>query len=57
MKLYSKEPPTTDNFSFDRFQTGDSYVDYLLQVHLFMGKDFPPADESGAADPFIIARC
>ena len=22
-----------------------------------MGRDFPPADETGAADPFIIARC
>lgn len=22
-----------------------------------MGKDFPPADETGAADPFVIARC
>jgi Ca2+-dependent lipid-binding protein len=22
-----------------------------------MGRDFPPADESGAADPFVIARC
>lgn len=22
-----------------------------------MGRNFPPADETGAADPFIIARC
>lgn len=22
-----------------------------------MGRDFPPADETGAADPFIIIRC
>ena len=21
-----------------------------------MGRDFPPADESGAADPFVFAR-
>lgn len=35
----------------------DQYTEYLLQIHLYMGKDFPPADETGAADPFIIARC
>ena len=22
-----------------------------------MGRDFPPADETGAADPFVVARC
>ena len=22
-----------------------------------MGRDFPPADETGSSDPFVIARC
>ena len=26
-------------------------------MHLYMGRALPPADETGASDPFIIARC
>jgi hypothetical protein len=53
MKLYSKEP--TDEFLPSRFKQQES--EYLLLIHLFMGCEFPPADETGAADPFVIARC
>ena len=35
----------------------EPYNDFLIHVHLFMGRDFPAADETGAADPFIIVRC
>jgi len=40
-----------------KFQPRDLYQDYILQVHLYIGRDFPPADTTGAADPFIVARC
>lgn len=30
---------------------------YLLTLHIYMGRNFPPADESGAADPFVSIRC
>jgi hypothetical protein len=53
--MYTKDP--IDDFSESRFKGREHYTDYLLNIHLYMGKDFPPADETGAADPFIIARC
>lgn len=55
IKMYSKD--AEDDFPKDLFKSQDDYLDYLLQIHLYMGRDFPPADETGAADPFIIARC
>ena len=55
MKLYSRDPD--DEFPADLFKSDEDYIDYLLQVHLYMGRDLPPADESGAADPFVIMRC
>ena len=33
------------------------YAPYILRVELYVGRDFPPADESGAADPFVSVRC
>jgi len=53
LKLYTKEP--SDDFAPTRFKQNETA--YLLLVHLFMGREFPPADETGAADPFVIARC
>ena len=53
--MYSHDPE--DEFPADIFKGDDAYVDYLLQIHLYMGRDFPAADETGASDPFIIARC
>jgi hypothetical protein len=55
LKIYSKD--IEDDFPADLFKSQDTYVDYLLHIHLYMGRDFPPADETGAADPFIVARC
>ena len=55
IKLYSKD--AEDNFPKDLFKSSSEYIDYLLHIHLYMGRNFPPADETGAADPFIIARC
>jgi len=40
-----------------KFMSKDNYKDYLVQIHLYMGRDFPAADETGASDPFVIARC
>ena len=28
-----------------------------MRVHLYVGRDLPPADEGGVSDPFIIVRC
>ena len=28
-----------------------------MNIKIYMGREFPAADESGASDPFIIARC
>lgn len=53
--MYSHDPE--DEFPSDLFKSDDNYTDYLLQIHLYMGRNFPPADETGAADPFVIARC
>lgn len=53
IKLYTKEP--SDDFAPTRFKHNET--EYLLLVHLFMGREFPPADDTGAADPFVIARC
>ena len=55
IKLYSKD--VEDTFPKDLFKPLSTYTDYLLQLHIYMGRNFPPADETGAADPFIIARC
>lgn len=55
MKIYNDDPD--DQFSNIKFLSRDLYQEYLLQIHLYMGKDFPPADDTGAADPFVIARC
>jgi len=55
IKLYSTD--AEDDFPTDLFKSLDEYTDYLLQIHLYMGRSLPPADETGAADPFIIARC
>jgi len=41
----------------DLFKDRNNYIKYVLQVHLYMGRDMPPADETGAADPFVIAKC
>ena len=30
---------------------------HKLRIHLYMGRNFPPADETGASDPFVIIRC
>lgn len=58
-KLYSKDPE--DDFPEPEIMfpgmNPDNYTKYLLQIHLYIGRDFPPADETGAADPFVIARC
>ena len=53
--MYSRDPE--DDFPSDMFEKLNNYTDYLLQIHLYMGRNFPPADETGAADPFVIARC
>jgi hypothetical protein len=55
IKLYTTDPK--DDFSGSIFKDQSNYTEYLLHVHLYMGKDFPPADETGAADPFVVARC
>ena len=55
IKLYSKD--FEDEFPETIFKSLENYTEYLLQIHLYMGRDFPPADETGAADPFIIVRC
>jgi hypothetical protein len=55
IKMYSHDPE--DDFPSSIFKSFDTYTEYLLQIHLYMGRDFPPADETGAADPFVIARC
>lgn len=56
IKMYSRDPE--DEFPSDLFKSPDEYyIEYCLQIHLYMGRNFPAADETGAADPFIIARC
>ena len=55
IKMYSKDPE--DEFPADLFKDESNYKEYLLHLHLYMGRDFPAADETGASDPFIIARC
>ena len=56
IRMYNSN--TTDNFDPQHlFLKRDNYIKYILQIHLVMGRDFPPADETGAADPFIIAKC
>jgi C2 domain/FerI (NUC094) domain len=57
IKLYSTN--TTDVIPPPEklFKSQDDYTKYLLHVHLYMGRNFPPADETGAADPFVIVRC
>ncbi len=55
-KLYDRN--TNVNFrTDDLFKPKDNYIKYVLQIHLYMGRDIPPADETGASDPFIIAKC
>jgi len=53
--MYSKEG--SENYDKSIFKSRENYSDYQLHLNIFMGRDFPPADETGAADPFIIARC
>ena len=56
LKIYTKDP--SDEFLPDRVKSSEVYYkDYLLHIHLYMGREFPPADDTGAADPFVIARC
>ena len=55
IKLYSKDP--TDSFPKDLFPKPETYQEVLLQIHLYMGRNLPSADETGAADPFMIVRC
>lgn len=55
IKLYSKD--VEDSFPEDLFKGEADYVEHLMHIHLYMGRDLPPADETGAADPFVIARC
>ena len=55
IKLYSKD--IEDEFPKDIFKGKEFYSRFLIQIHLFMGRDFPPADETGSSDPFIIVRC
>jgi hypothetical protein len=62
IKLYSKDPDPSEPDDMlepkDYFLPLDEhYTEFLLQIHLYIGRNFPAADESGAADPFIIARC
>ena len=33
------------------------FLRFTLRIHLYMGRNFPPADETGASDPFVIIRC
>jgi hypothetical protein len=64
MKLYSRDPEEDDIWDekllfkgWDSNNThNEFYTDYLLHIHLFMGRNFPPADETGGADPFVMAR-
>lgn len=30
---------------------------FQLRVHLYIGRNLPPADEGGVSDPFVIIRC
>ena len=57
IKLYSTNP--TDELKGEAlFPDRElNYTEYLLQVHLYIGRNLPPADESGAADPFVVVRC
>jgi len=55
IKMYQGDP--SDKFPKDIFKPQTDYKEYLLQVHLYIGRNLPPADDTGAADPFIIARC
>lgn len=33
------------------------YIDYQLRIHLYLGRQIPPADKSGTSDPFLKVRC
>jgi hypothetical protein len=65
MKLYSRDPDPKDKWDKTIFKGWDDldedgnnkfYKEYLLQMHLYIGRNFPPADATGAADPFVVAR-
>ena len=53
--MYSRD--AEDEFPTDLFKSNEDYTDYLLQIHIYQGRNLPPADETGAADPFIVSRC
>jgi hypothetical protein len=55
IKAYEGNP--TDTFESGQLVDMNKYSPYLLNMHVYMGRNFPPADESGAADPFISIRC
>ena len=57
-KIYDRNTNTNENLRInDLFKSKENYIRYVLQIHLYMGRDMPPADETGAADPFVIAKC
>ncbi len=56
MKLYTKDPDDVPKDLFKKLQSENVYSEYKLQIHLYQGRSFPAADETGASDPFIVFR-
>eukprot|EP01016_Furgasonia_blochmanni_P049256 TRINITY_DN7455_c0_g1_i2.p1 TRINITY_DN7455_c0_g1~~TRINITY_DN7455_c0_g1_i2.p1 ORF type:complete len:1220 (-),score=269.58 TRINITY_DN7455_c0_g1_i2:385-4044(-) len=53
IQLFSRPPQKSIKLDRRRLQTDK----YEARFFLFMGRGLPPADETGACDPFVIIRC
>ena len=42
---------------FSHYNLPDKEETYTLRLFLYMAKDLPAGDKTGASDPFVIVRC
>jgi len=56
--FYDEDPPPREsNMLPPTNELAQLYEEYVLRVFVYMGRDLPPADDTGLADPFVIIRC